>query len=265
MNTKKVSIIMGVYNDQIFLREAIQSILDQTYTNFEFIICNDCSTDNSPEIIEEYAKKDARIVFLNNEHNLGLASTLNNCISHATGEYIARMDSDDISMPKRLETEVNFLDSHPEYAVVGTQVEYINNQSVGYRTSSFQTEITTSDVIRRVCVAHPTTMIRKHALDEVNGYTVQKLTRRAEDYDLWCKLVEKGYVLHNLDEVLFRYREDKSSFKKRKYTYRIDEFGIKNYWRKRMNYSFLYFIYALKPLFVGLIPTFIVSKLRKIK
>ena len=265
MNPVKVSVIMGVYNDEKFVTDAIQSILNQTYTNFEFIICDDCSKDSSPNVIETFAQKDPRIVILHNSTNQGLATSLNNCIAVANGEYIARMDSDDVALPIRLQEEVSFLDSHPEYAVVGAQVEYINNNSEPYRTSNFATDISTTDVIHRVSVVHPTTMIRKSVIDEVHGYTVNKMTRRAEDYDLWCKIVEKGYALHNLDKILLKYREDTVSFKKRKYEYRIDEFNIKNYWRKRMHYSIIHFPYAFKPLIIGLIPKFIIFKMRKIK
>lgn len=251
---KKISVIMGVYNDAPFLEKSILSILNQTYKNFEFIICDDCSTDDSFEIIKKFKQRDNRIVVIKNEKNLGLASTLNRCLQFCNGEYVARMDSDDISLPDRFMKQVKYLDNHQEYAVLGGQVIYIDNQDIEYRESNFLINICNEDIVRQVCVAHPTTMIRKNVLVEVGGYTVSELTHRSEDYDLWCKIMSRGYNLHNLDDILLKYREDLSGIKKRKYKYRIEEFRIKNYWRKKMNYSFLYFIFALKPLFVGMIP-----------
>ena len=116
----RVSIIMGVYNGSLKMDVSINSIIAQTYKDWEFIICDDGSKDDSFSKLQEYASKDARIVIVKNEQNSGLAKTLNNCLSVAKGQYIARMDDDDYSHPDRLEKEVAFLDEHPEYAIVAT-------------------------------------------------------------------------------------------------------------------------------------------------
>ena len=126
-----ISVIMGVYNDSIFLEEAIQSILNQTFSDFEFIICNDCSTESKVEdILKKYAKIDNRIIIINNQVNSGLAKSLNKCLSIAKGKYIARMDSDDRSLPNRFEVEKNLLDNHKSVAVCGSQTFYIKNEGV---------------------------------------------------------------------------------------------------------------------------------------
>lgn len=266
MNSK-VSIIMSVYNDKKFLEDAILSILQQTYKNFEFIICNDCSTDGSEKIIEKYAAQDDRIVYFKNEKNLGLAASLNVCLSKVTGVYVARMDSDDYSLEDRLQKQVAFLDENEWCAVLGGQVVYMNGENFVYdeKGSSYKIDITKTDVMKRVNVAHPTVMMRKTVVDQVGGYTVGDLTHRAEDYDLWCKIAEKGYQLHNLSDIVLKYRQDAVSIKKRKYCYRIEEFRIKNYWRKRMGYSIKYIVFAIKPLLVGLLPSSVYMKLKKIK
>ena len=256
---------MSVYNDEKYLPGAIASILNQTYGDFEFIICNDCSTDSSEEIILDFLKNDDRIVYFKNEVNAGLATSLNRCLEKATGEYIARMDSDDFSRPDRFEKQVKFLDENLWCAVIGGQIAYMNGADEIYTNSSFRTKISKADVIKRVSVAHPTVMMRRTVVQEVNGYTVGPLTRRAEDYDLWCKIVEKGYSLHNLEDVVLNYRQDAVTIKKRKYTYRVDEFKIKNYWRKRTGAPAWYVVFAIKPLILGLLPASLYMKLKKIK
>ena len=116
---KKVSVIMGIYNCGPTLQEAIDSILAQTYSNWELILCDDGSGDNTYAIADEYRRKyPDRIVLLRNESNTGLNHTLNRCLEVATGDYVARMDGDDISLPDRFEKQVMFLDAHPEYTIV---------------------------------------------------------------------------------------------------------------------------------------------------
>ncbi len=129
----KVSVIMSVYNGDKYLREAIESILNQTFTDFEFIIVNDGSTDNSLEIIESY--DDERIKTINNKKNIGLTKSLNKALKFAKGKYIARQDADDVSLPNRFEKQVEYLDSHPEVALVGTSVYLIdeNGKIIGKR------------------------------------------------------------------------------------------------------------------------------------
>lgn len=262
----KVSIIMSVYNDEKYLKDAILSILQQSFRDFEFIICNDCSEDKCDEIIKEFMEKDDRIIYFKNDNNLGLAKSLNKCLEKATGKYVARMDSDDYSLEDRLEKQVAFLDENSWCAVLGGQMVYMDskNQINCSEKSSYPINISKSDVIKQVNIAHPTAMIRKEVIDKVGGYTVGNLTHRAEDYDLWCKITEKGYQLHNLSDVVLKYRQDATTIKKRKYRYRIEEFRIKNYWRKRMGYSFYYIAFAIKPLLVGMLPKYVYMKLKKI-
>lgn len=258
----KVSVIMGVYNDEKFLYESIDSILKQSFKDFEFIICDDGSTDNSLKIINSF--KDERIIFLQNEKNLGLANTLNKCIRCSKGEYIARMDSDDISLNDRLRKQVEYLDQNLKVAVVGTQAYFIDENGKRFKNFNRTLKISFEETIRKSNLIHPSTMIRKNILNEVKGYSVNELTHRAEDYDLWCKIAEKGYGLVNLPEYLFEYRENADAYKKRKYRYRIEEFKIKLYWIRRTNLSIFNYIYAFKPLIVGLIPSKIMIR-RKIR
>ena len=252
----RISIIMGVYNGERFLREAIESILKQTYSDFEFIICNDCSTDNSMEIIQEYLNLDKRIIVLNNEVNSGLAASLNKCLQVARGEFVARMDCDDSSLPNRFEKQLEWLHNHENVCVVGSAVEYIDDNSHVYAKQIIE-EIQFFELKDVVCfsrVVHPSVMMRREHIIEVGGYTVNELTSRAEDYDLWCKLCEKGYVIANIPQILFQYREDESNIVRRKYKYRIQEARLKGYWIHKAQRPFREYFYAIKPLLIGLIP-----------
>ena len=124
---EKISIIMGVFNCSATLGDSIDSILNQTYTDWKFIICDDGSTDNTFQIIKEYQNRYSdKFVILKNEKNMGLNYTLNRCLKEAKGEYVARMDGDDISLPERLKKEVEFLESHSEYAIVSTPMIFFD-------------------------------------------------------------------------------------------------------------------------------------------
>lgn len=251
-----ISVIMGVYNGARFLREAVESILCQTYSHFEFLICNDCSTDESEEIIKEYARKDSRIVFLKNEKNMGLAATLNRCLEEAKGEYIARMDCDDRSHPNRFAEQVRWLNEHPQVVAVGMVVEFIDDCGVVFSRQCKEHDIfyTLNDVVKATPLVHPSAMIRNKALSAVGFYTVNELTTRAEDYDLWCKLCENGGVVANMATLGLQYREDQSNVVRRKYKYRIQEAKLKYYWMQRADCAWKDYIYAWKPLVVGLLP-----------
>lgn len=263
MENIKLSVIMAVYNDAEFLRDAINSILNQTFKDFEFIICNDNSTDeNVDKILKEFSEKDNRIILIKNETNLKAAQTRNNCIKIAKGEYIAIMDSDDISLSDRFEKQINFLDENPEISGVGTKAKYIDNHNNCFRDFNVKLKPTLEDLLKSNQFIHPSTMIRKSSLDAVGCYTINQLTQRAEDYDLFLKLMYSGFKLVNLNKILFHYREDLSGLKKRKYKYRVQEYMLKQYWVKKANASFKTRLYAFKPLIVGLVPASLVKKLK---
>ena len=260
----KVSVIMGVYNGSKRIQTAIESILNQTFMDFELIICDDGSIDNSVEIIKKFANKDQRIKLIKNKKNLGLASTLNNCLELAKGEYIARMDDDDISHPDRFKKQVSFLDSHPEYALVGSSRNMYDDNGI-WGINIIEGERTKFDIYMGRTFVHPSVMIRKSAILDVGGYTTSSETERTEDFDLWCKLYTKGYKGYNLSDILIDYYESKDSYNKRKYKYRICEFKLKLKWRKPLGISPIYFLHAFRPLIVGLLPIKVLMFYHKIK
>lgn len=260
----KVSIIMGIYNCEDTLDEALQSIFNQTFQNWEFIICNDGSTDNSYSIAEKYAKNDKRIKLIQNEKNMGLNYTLNHCLKYAQGEYIARMDGDDISLPTRLQKEVEFLESHPDYSIVSTPMIYFDER--GEFTIGKSIKIPTKyDAIKGTPFCHAPCMVRKRAYDAVKGYSIDKKTLRVEDYDLWIRMMSLGFKGYNLSEPLYKMRDDRDAYSRRKYKYRINEAYVKYKAIKLLKLPLKYFVFILRPLIVGCIPSFLYKKLHSKK
>lgn len=252
----KISVIMGVYNSKsiILLKKSIESILNQTYSNFEFIICNDCSTnDEIKKILLSYSKKDSRIIVIENKKNMGLAYSLNNCLNYCKGEYIARQDDDDISLKDRFEKQINFLENNNSIDFVGSNILLIND--TGIWGKQILKEKPGIDDLKYGCsFAHPALMIKKRCFDSVNGYTISKMTRRTEDYDLYFKLHINSYVGVNIQENLYLYYESKYTLSKQKFKYRIDEFFLRIHWFKKTHCLMKNFIYIFKPLFSGIIP-----------
>lgn len=199
------SVVLPAYNSQRFLREAIESILAQSFADFELIIVDDCSTDGTWALIQEYAARDSRVVPLRNAQNLRLARTLNRGIKAARGKYIVRMDHDDVSMPHRIETQVAFLESHPQVGIVGSSMEIMDEKgaSIGLRRYN----LTDAEIRRKIFLycpfCHPATAMRKDVLERSGLYDHE--FNPAEDYDLYFRLGMHGEFA-NLDEPLLRYR-----------------------------------------------------------
>ena len=197
-----VSVIMPVYNTKDFVWEAIESILNQTFKEFEFIIVDDWSTDWSYEICEEYAKKDKRIRLYKNEKNRWIWYTKNKLISLTTTNYIATQDSDDISTQNRLKLEYDFLENHPEYAIVAWNNIIIDEEWKKIWHRKYSDDIK-SVILKQCPVSHPTTMIRKDIFEKVWWYSHDSYV---EDYDLWLRFYIKWYKIKNIDKDLLKYR-----------------------------------------------------------
>jgi len=210
MTPPKVSVLMPVYNGERYVREALESILAQTFTDYEFIIVDDGSTDGTPFILAEYARQDPRIVLLTNGANRGLVATLNRGLEAARGQYIARMDADDVSLPERLARQVAYLDQHPEVGVLGTNVAYIDSEGRflnGGRPKDPQPLSPTLLqwlLLWRCAIYHPTVMLRRSILAET-GLAYDPAFRHAEDRDLWTRLAPYTLIA-SLPEVLVYYR-----------------------------------------------------------
>lgn len=202
----KLSVIMPVYNAERFLAEAIESILNQTYRDFEFIIINDGSTDRSEEIIKSY--HDDRIVYVKNETNLKLIKTLNKGIDIAKGEFIARMDSDDVSLPDRFERQIRVFEKHPEVDFINGRAYDINEQ--GFRTGKIWYGPVSEESIKYInlfssIICHPAVMIKADLL-KTYKYRDEISVLHIEDYDLWARLLTDGYICYTMSKPVLNYR-----------------------------------------------------------
>jgi glycosyltransferase involved in cell wall biosynthesis len=237
MNKPIVSVIMPVYNAEKYLNEAIESILNQTFKDFEFIIVNDGSTDNSLNIIEKYKNQDDRIKVINRE-NRGLIYSLNEAIMKSSGIYIARMDSDDISLPTRFEEQVNILEQNKEVEVVGCHYNIIDNS--GNIRKQHRVPLSTEDIFFNLFYstpfAHPSVMIKKEILIN-NLYSDNIETSAVEDYELWTRIYNKNNFF-NIDKCLFSYRIYGESFSdtKKKKMYKSGMIVSKHFFKKNYNY-----------------------------
>lgn len=214
--SKKVSIIMGIYNCASTLNEAIDSIIDQTYPNWEFIICDDGSKDNSYNIAKSYEAVDSkRFKVIKNKTNKGLNATLNKCLEIADGEYIARMDGDDLCDPTRLQKEVQILNSHPEYAIVSTYMTTFDEGGDWGCIKTLERPLVKDFPTHVPMFCHAPCMIRRSAFLDVKGYTEDKRLLRVEDYHLWYKFYAKGYRGYNIQEALYKMRDDRNALHRR--------------------------------------------------
>lgn len=200
VNNPGISVIMSVCNGEKYLGEAIESILNQTYTNYEFIIVNDGSTDETFKIIKSY--NDNRIRIVNNETNVGLTMSLNKAIGLARGDYIARQDADDISLPERFEEQIKYLDEHPETVLLGTSIYEIDEHGKVLGRVVLKAKPGGS-LLKRNHFSHGSTMFRKEVFNKLGGYNA--LFRYSQDYDLWLRMARCNDV-RNLTRALYKLR-----------------------------------------------------------
>ncbi len=206
MPTKPVvSVLLPAYNAERYLPEALESILAQSFTDFEVVVIDDCSTDGTWKLIQKYAKQDKRVVAVQNQHNLKLSGTLNRAIEVAHGKYLARMDADDWSYPDRLEKQVSFMEKHPAVGICGGSMEVCDQELhvVSVRRYHQTDGEIRSHLFRYSPYSHPLVMYRKDVLEKVGGYRDE--FNPAEDYELYFRI---GMVAQfaNLPDILLKYR-----------------------------------------------------------
>ena len=203
--TTPITVLMSVYNDAAYLQEAIESILNQTFTDFEFIIFDDASTDGSSDILQQYALQDSRIKLITNQTNRGLGFNLAQGIKIARSPWIARMDADDIALPNRLELQLNYVQAHPDVAIVGgcaididSNGQFVSDRKVPLTHQQIRKLIWTNPFI------HGTVLLNKAAITKVGSYS-SKLAKR-QDYDLWFRCAKADLKFANLPQPLIKYR-----------------------------------------------------------
>lgn len=259
----RISVIMGIYNCAKTLPEALDSLYSQTYQGFKIILCDDGSTDNTYEVAKEYADKYDNIILLQNKKNIKLAGTLNHCLKYVDTEFIARMDGDDISLPRRFEKQIKFLEKNQNFALVSTPMIYFDENGDWGRGELVEyPSILTFK--RSTPHAHAPCMIRSFVMKDVNGYTDAKKTIRVEDFYLWYKIYKAGYKGYNLQEPLYKMRDDKEAMSRRTFKTRYNNFLVRIEVLNGLGISNP-IIHALPSLLKGFVPSIFMRYLRKNK
>lgn len=261
-----ISVIMSIYNqwNKAQLEEAVMSVLSQKFTDFEFIIYNDGSDKAVYEYLCKYARIDERIVLIDNPVNHGLAYSLNTCIDVARGKYLARMDDDDICTPDRLWVQHEYMEAHPEVAYIGSNA-YLLDEKGNWGIRKMPENPGKQDFLRYSPFIHPTVMIRRSIFDGTTAYRSSKETWRCEDYELFMRLWKLGHRGCNIQKALLYYREDRNSYKKRKWKYRMDEMRLRyrNFSELRILYP-LGWLYVIRPLLAGIVPSALTLGVKKL-
>jgi glycosyltransferase EpsE len=248
-----VSVIMGAFNCADTLSPAIESILGQTYTNLELVICDDGSSDATLEVARAWAARDRRVVVIQNESNLGLAPTLNRCLDIARGELVARMDGDDLCDPTRIRRQVDALASSPGMSVVGSATYYFDERGI-WGSGEVAALPTTRGLVRGTPFVHGSVTFRRHAVAEVGNYSESPARRRVEDFDLWVRLYAAGHRGINISEPLYGLRNDRDAAGRRSIGARLNEARVIAAAVSCVDLSRWHYLRTLRPLALGLLP-----------
>lgn len=258
-----VSVLMGIYNCEDTLSEAIDSIVAQTYTDWHLILCDDASTDGTYAIAEAYRERyPDKITVLKNEQHRFLAYALNRCLKEADGEFVARMDGDDVSLPTRFETQVAFLREHEEIDLVGTAMQRFDEDGDG-AVDRREERPDRFSIHRGAPFNHATILARRSVYDALGGYTVLPRTERGQDLDLWARFFHAGYQGANLPDVLYRVRENRAAYRRRTAHVRWITCKTKCYAYRLLGYPWHWYIKPIAELGKVMVPSGLVRRLRK--
>ena len=247
---------MGIYNCAATLQEALDSLYAQTYQGFKIILCDDGSKDDTLKIALDNASMHPNVVVIKNDKNMGLNFTLNHCLEHADTEYVARMDGDDISLPTRFEKEINFLDHHPEFAVVSTPMIFFD-EGGEFRKGRGKGNVEKIDFVRGTPICHASCMARTKVFKDVGGYSVANNLLRVEDYHLWFKIFASGYKMYMLNECLYKMRDDRNAMARRNWKGRCNEMYVRHIGFKMIGLPWYYQIFAIEPILKYFAPKFV--------
>ena len=259
----QISVLMSVYNGAATLAKAIDSILAQTFSDFEFIICDDASCDESWEIITAYCRKDGRIRAIQNEQNHGLAYSLNRCLEAAEGLYIARQDADDVSSPERLERTLRYLQENDlPYAGCGV---YIFDDGGVWSKRLHPERVTKHLIAKKNPFFHPTMIFKREVLEAAGGYRVAPVTRRTEDYDLVMRLAGLGLVGKNLQEYLYYVYEPPEAYLRHTPRTRWYEVRVRLYGLRQMRAPPGDYVFLVRPLIMCAIPRRLLKTVKRLQ
>ena len=258
-----ISVIMGIYNCGDTLSEAIECIVNQTFSDWELIMCDDGSNDDTYEIAISYKEKyPEKIIVLQNEKNRGLNYTLNKCLKQAKGKYIARMDGDDRCDKERFAIEINVLEKEPEISIVSTDMEFFDESGVWGKISHPEYPMP-EDFVKESPFCHAPCMVKREAYMKVKGYSVSDKLLRVEDYHLWIKMYKCGYRGKNIHKCLYQMRDDRNAYSRRSFKNRLNEYYVKRLAIRTFRLKKWNYLLALRPIIVGLLPNCVYDKLHK--
>lgn len=260
----RVSVIMAVFQmagRTDILERAVASICRQTLRDWELLIYDDGSLDRTLQEVRRLARADPRIRVLHGVVNRKAGHARNQCIRAAKGRYLAIMDADDISVPRRLQIQADFLDAHPQYALVGSSAWMFDSRGV-WGLRRVKERPGRESFLITLPFVHPSVMLRREAAAALHGYREGPESYRVEDYEFLLRLYAAGYRGYNIREPLVYYREDAYALQRRKYRYRVTECRMRlhGFWRLGILRGNLR--YALKPLAAGLVPAFVMRAAR---
>lgn len=259
----KISVLMGIYNCGDKLEQAVESVVKQSFTDWELIMCDDGSTDNTRAVALALAEKDSRIRVIENNGNKGLSYTLNRCAKEAGASILARMDGDDICDPSRFEKEYNIISSE-NFDIVSCGMLFFDENGV-YGKKLYKQYPEKSDFAGNSPFCHAGAMIKKEPFLAAGGYCEDKSRDRIEDFDLWFRMYKNGSKGFNIGEYLYSMRDDRNAVKRKKYKFRINEYKLKKQIAAEFDFGIKGQIKALRPLILGLCPSFIYRFLHKQK
>ncbi len=262
-NMVRISILMSVFNGADTLAAALDSVLAQTFAEFELIVCDDASTDGSWEILRRYQQLDPRVVIFQNDENMGLGASLNRCLARAQGPFIARQDADDISAPDRLEKTLRYLLDHDlPYAACGV---YVFDDGGVWSRRLCEERVTKHSIARRNPFFHPTMLFRREVLELVDGYRVADITRRTEDYDLVMRLAARDVIGQNLQEYLYYVYEPAEAYLRHSRNTRLAEIRERIYGLRIMHSPPWDYLYLVKPVIMMLIPRRLLRRVKELQ
>lgn len=259
----RITVIIGIYNCSPTLLEALESLEAQTFKDFKVILCDDGSKDDTLKVAQKWAESHPNYKVIQNERNMGLNYTLNHCLEYVDTEYVARMDGDDRSLPHRFEQEINFLDGHPEYAVVSGPMLYFDENGTFRIGHEGKGEVTKMDFIEGTPLNHAPAMVRAEAYRAVNGYTIDPKLLRVEDYHLWFKMYAAGYKGYMLKDHIYEMRDDRNAVARRNWMTRRNDAYVRFIGYRMLGLPVWSYLYCLRPIILYLLPKKIYNYLHR--
>ena len=258
----RFTIITGIHNGHLpQLQQAMDSVLSQSLGDFQWLICDDGSRTPVRSFLEDAAQKDTRIRLLRNGENRGLAYSLNRCIRHAKTELLVRQDGDDLSLPGRFARLVPFMEQHPEYALVSSNISLFDENGVWGRMCYPECP-QREDFLFSLPFMHGAVGLRRETLLRAGGYRVSRRTGRCEDLELFMRLYAMGETGYTIQEELYGYREDSEAQNRRRYRHRMAEAIVRLEGFAKLGLLPRGVVYAGKPLVVGLLPKKLLHRMK---